>query len=191
MKFVVGHLANNSAEKGTVDLLRAAEMAGVGRRFRVVLAGPGDAELPGLLEDVPVPRLTSRDSGYFPISKSATSSPGSIVRAPVAVRFVRAGAARSVGERQAQRGLPRRRARRIDTARLDGLLARWPGDVEELAAQLIELVDDACCATRWAGGTRADRPSSAGGTSWNWLNERFAVRHLRLEDHEVDVSVRA
>jgi glycosyltransferase involved in cell wall biosynthesis len=38
---VVGHLANNSAEKGTVDLLRAAERAwAAGHRFRVVLAGP-------------------------------------------------------------------------------------------------------------------------------------------------------
>jgi glycosyltransferase involved in cell wall biosynthesis len=38
---VVGHLANNSAEKGTVDLLRAAELAWArGLRFQVVLAGP-------------------------------------------------------------------------------------------------------------------------------------------------------
>lgn len=38
---VVGHLANNSTEKGTVDLLRAAERAwAAGGRFRVVLAGP-------------------------------------------------------------------------------------------------------------------------------------------------------
>ena len=38
---VIGQLANNSAEKGTVDLLRAAERAwAVGHRFRVVLAGP-------------------------------------------------------------------------------------------------------------------------------------------------------
>jgi glycosyltransferase involved in cell wall biosynthesis len=38
---VVGHLANNSAEKGTVDLLRAAERAwAAGHRFRVILAGP-------------------------------------------------------------------------------------------------------------------------------------------------------
>lgn len=38
---VVGHLANNSEEKGTVDLLRAAQIAwGRGERFRVVLAGP-------------------------------------------------------------------------------------------------------------------------------------------------------
>src|ERR1051326_653802 len=38
---VVGHLANNSIEKGTVDLLRAAALAwDAGHRFRVVLAGP-------------------------------------------------------------------------------------------------------------------------------------------------------
>ena len=38
---VVGHLANNSEEKGTADLLRAAEIAWQqGHRFRVVLAGP-------------------------------------------------------------------------------------------------------------------------------------------------------
>jgi glycosyltransferase involved in cell wall biosynthesis len=38
---VIGHLANNSEEKGSVDLLRAAESAWkCGRRFRLVLAGP-------------------------------------------------------------------------------------------------------------------------------------------------------
>ncbi|HXG08407.1 MAG TPA: glycosyltransferase family 4 protein [Gemmataceae bacterium] len=38
---VVGHLANLSAEKGSIDLLRAAERAWQdGHRFRLVLAGP-------------------------------------------------------------------------------------------------------------------------------------------------------
>ena len=38
---VIGHLANQSVEKGTVDLLRAAQRAWEeGSRFRVVLAGP-------------------------------------------------------------------------------------------------------------------------------------------------------
>jgi glycosyltransferase involved in cell wall biosynthesis len=41
-KIVVGHLANQSREKGSVDLLRAAERG----RFRVVLAGP---EMPNFL----------------------------------------------------------------------------------------------------------------------------------------------
>jgi glycosyltransferase involved in cell wall biosynthesis len=38
---VIGHLANHSVEKGTVDLLKAVErMGGAGVRFHVVLAGP-------------------------------------------------------------------------------------------------------------------------------------------------------
>jgi glycosyltransferase involved in cell wall biosynthesis len=38
---IVGHLANNSVEKGTVDLLRAAQLAwSRGAQFTVVLAGP-------------------------------------------------------------------------------------------------------------------------------------------------------
>src|SRR4029077_16184629 len=38
---VIGHLANLSLEKGSVDLLRAAQLAWKqGVRFRVVLAGP-------------------------------------------------------------------------------------------------------------------------------------------------------
>jgi glycosyltransferase involved in cell wall biosynthesis len=45
---VVGHLANNSEEKGSVDLLRAAQSAWKnGRRFHVVLAGP---EMPNFKE---------------------------------------------------------------------------------------------------------------------------------------------
>jgi glycosyltransferase involved in cell wall biosynthesis len=58
---VVGHLANNSEEKGTVDLLRATEQLRPGRSVRVVLAG---AEMPnfqrfwrGFRPAVPVARL--------------------------------------------------------------------------------------------------------------------------------------
>jgi glycosyltransferase involved in cell wall biosynthesis len=40
-EIVIGHLANNSIEKGTVDLLGAAERAWqAGQRFHVILAGP-------------------------------------------------------------------------------------------------------------------------------------------------------
>jgi glycosyltransferase involved in cell wall biosynthesis len=39
--FVIGHLANLSAEKGTIDLLKAAaQLWDAGQRFRLVLAGP-------------------------------------------------------------------------------------------------------------------------------------------------------
>ena len=45
---VIGHLANNSREKGTVDLLQAADQAWRGgQRFTLVLAGP---EMPNFLE---------------------------------------------------------------------------------------------------------------------------------------------
>ncbi len=40
-EILIGHLSNNSAEKGTVDLLRAAQLLWrSGEQFRVVLAGP-------------------------------------------------------------------------------------------------------------------------------------------------------
>jgi glycosyltransferase involved in cell wall biosynthesis len=40
-ELVIGHLANNSAEKGTVDLVRAAEILwSKGKKLRLVLAGP-------------------------------------------------------------------------------------------------------------------------------------------------------
>ena len=59
---VIGHLANNSEEKGTVDLLRAAEKCWeAGKRFHVILAGP---EMPNFRsfwinygQNVPVQRL--------------------------------------------------------------------------------------------------------------------------------------
>jgi glycosyltransferase involved in cell wall biosynthesis len=40
-EIVIGHLANNSAEKGTIDLVKAAEQLwSRGQQFRLVLAGP-------------------------------------------------------------------------------------------------------------------------------------------------------
>jgi glycosyltransferase involved in cell wall biosynthesis len=45
---VIGHLANNSVEKGTCDLLQAAAtLWEQGKRFRVILAGP---QMPNFLE---------------------------------------------------------------------------------------------------------------------------------------------
>lgn len=47
-KLVVGHLANNSREKGTVDLLRAGQRLWErGENFRIVLAGP---EMPNFVQ---------------------------------------------------------------------------------------------------------------------------------------------
>jgi glycosyltransferase involved in cell wall biosynthesis len=55
---VIGHLGNNSIEKGTVDLLRAAEaLWQQGQRFRVVLAGPA------------MPNFERFWQGYGPVSR--------------------------------------------------------------------------------------------------------------------------
>ena len=60
---VIGHLANQSREKGTVDLLRAA--AGIGERGKVSRGSsrPPDAKLPPLLERLPRQR-SSNTTGY-------------------------------------------------------------------------------------------------------------------------------
>jgi glycosyltransferase involved in cell wall biosynthesis len=140
---VVGHLANNSPEKGTVDLLRAAERAGAaGHRFRVVLAGP---EMPafrtfcerfprpdrvvrlGVLTDrqkrdffagIDVFALPSRSDsfGLVLLEAWANGKPNLVYRAGGPAELVRDG--------------------------LDGLHARC-GDVGELAGQLGRLVSDA------------------------------------------------
>lgn len=58
---VVGHLANNSVEKGTVDLLQAAGILWErGRRFRIVLAGP---EMPNFTRFWQQFRFTDRVNG--------------------------------------------------------------------------------------------------------------------------------
>lgn len=70
---VVGHLANKSIEKGTVDLLRAAEIAWrQGDRFRLVLAGPEMPNFVAFWNDfsmrervVRLPVLTEREKRDF------------------------------------------------------------------------------------------------------------------------------
>lgn len=140
---VVGHLANASEEKGTCDLLLAAEMAWAsGRRFRVVLAGP---EMPnfrtfweafaakdrvtrfGVLNadqkrdffaGIDVFALPSRtDSfGLVLLEAWANAKPNLVYRAGGPAEVVRDG--------------------------VDGLHAKC-GDAAELAAQLERLVSDA------------------------------------------------
>jgi glycosyltransferase involved in cell wall biosynthesis len=152
----VGHLANNSAEKGTTDLLRAAERARArGHRFRVVLAGP---EMPnfrafwadfgpkdrvrrlGVLTDdqkrdffagIDLFALPSRtDSfGLVLLEAWANGRPNLVYRAGGPAELVRDG--------------------------IDGLHARC-GDVEELAGQLARFVADAAlrCALGASGRAR-------------------------------------
>ncbi|HJZ55115.1 MAG TPA: glycosyltransferase family 4 protein, partial [Gemmataceae bacterium] len=142
VEVVVGHLANNSPEKGTVDLLRAAERAwAAGHRFRVALAGP---EMPafrtfwdrfahqdrvtrlGVLTEeqkrdffagIDVFALPSRSDsfGLVLLESWANAKPNLVYRAGGPAELVRDG--------------------------LDGLHAK-SGDVAELAVQLARLVAD-------------------------------------------------
>ena len=139
---VMGHLANASVEKGTVDLLRAAERAwAAGHRLRVVLAGPemanfrtfwhdfrrkGQVTRLGVLTDeqkraffagIDVFALPSRSDsfGLVLLESWANGKPNLVYRAGGPAELVRDG--------------------------LDGLQAKC-GDVGQLATQLGRLVTD-------------------------------------------------
>ncbi len=140
---VIGHLANNSVEKGTCDLLRAAERLWErGLQFRVVLAGPempnfqsfwetfrakGRVTRMGVLTDeekrdffaaIDVFALPSRtDSfGLVLLEAWANRKPNLVYRAGGPAELVRDG--------------------------IDGLHSRC-GEIEELSVQLGRLVEDA------------------------------------------------
>jgi glycosyltransferase involved in cell wall biosynthesis len=189
---LVGHLANNSIEKGTVDLLSAAELAWEqGHRFRVVLAGPE------------MPNFRSFWSGYGP--KANVSRLGILSdrqrRDFFATIDVHALPSRSdsfglVLLEAWANGKPNLAYRaggpgELIRHRADGLLAPC-GDVEELAVGLGELVADA--GLRVLLGERG-RARIAGEFAWNdkldLVERSLRGVSLRLEDHEVDVSVRA
>jgi glycosyltransferase involved in cell wall biosynthesis len=168
---VVGHLANNSAEKGTVDLLRAAERAwAAGHRFRVVLAGP---EMPnfrafwatfahpervvrlGVLSDgqkrdffagIDAFSLPSRSDsfGLVLLEAWANGKPNLVYRAGGPAELVRDG--------------------------LDGLQARC-GDVDELAAKLCTMVADADLRRRLGDTGRARSTAE-----FRWADKLALVR---------------
>jgi glycosyltransferase involved in cell wall biosynthesis len=151
---VVGHLANNSREKGSVDLLRAAERAWErGARFHLVLAGP---EMPnfrafwrhyrhadrvrrlGVLDDrqkrnffaaLDVFALPSRSDsfGLVLLEAWANGVPNVAYRAGGVAGVIR--------------------------PEEDGLLARC-GDVEDLSAALVRLVADGALRRRFAAAGR-------------------------------------
>ncbi|MBX9579984.1 MAG: glycosyltransferase family 4 protein, partial [Gemmataceae bacterium] len=172
---VVGHLANGSVEKGTVDLLRAAEPAwAAGHRFRVVLAGP---EMPnfrafwndygpkdrvtrlGVLTDrqkrdffvgIDLSALPSRSDsfGLVLLEAWANGKPNLVYRAGGPAELVRDG--------------------------IDGLQARC-GDVAELAEQLGRLAEDAGLRRRLgeSGRARIDR-------EFRWADKLELVREELL-----------
>jgi glycosyltransferase involved in cell wall biosynthesis len=152
---VVGHLANNSREKGSVDLLRAAERAWRrGGRFRLVLAGP---EMPnfqafwrhfrcadrvlrlGVLDDqrkrdffagLDVFALPSRSDSFGLVLLEAWANGAANVG-------YRAGGVAGVLRHEE-----------------DGLLVRC-GDVEGLAAALVRLAEDGALRGRLGAAGRA------------------------------------
>jgi glycosyltransferase involved in cell wall biosynthesis len=168
---VVGHLANNSEEKGTVDLLRAAEACWRrGGRFQVVLAGP---EMPnfqrfwrqygaaagvqrlGVLNDagkrdffagIDVFALPSRSDsfGLVLLEAWANGLPNVAYRAGGVADVIRDGA--------------------------DGLLVRC-GDVEALATALARLVEDEP-ARRQLGAVGRERT----GREFRWEDRLARVR---------------
>ena len=179
---VVGHLANNSAEKGTVDLLRAAERAWAnGHRFRVVLAGPGmpnfrafwdgfrlkdrvtrlgvltDAAKRDFFAGIDVFALPSRSDsfGLVLLEAWANGKPNLVSRAGGPAELVRDGA--------------------------DGLQAKC-GDVEELAAKLAALVTDAGLRR-----TLGDNGLPRVGREFRWADKLTLVREemVRLVNEPV------
>jgi glycosyltransferase involved in cell wall biosynthesis len=173
---VIGHLANNSEEKGTVDLLRAADRLWQhGKHFAVVLAGP---EMPnfrsfwqsfgrkenvrrlGVLDEkgkrgffagLDVFALPSRSDsfGLVLLEAWANGLPNVAYRAGGIAEVVRHGE--------------------------DGLLARC-GDVDGLAELLGRLLDDGDLRRR-LGGTGQERA----GHEFRWEDKLEVVRKVYRE----------
>ncbi|MCE9564328.1 MAG: glycosyltransferase family 4 protein [Planctomycetes bacterium] len=140
---IVGHLANNSEEKGTCDLLRAAEsLWDAGQRFRVVLAGP---EMPnfrafweGFARKQHVTRLgvlTDEQKRDFFAGIDAFALPSRTDSFGLVLLEAWANAKPNLVYRAGGPGELVRHER-------DGLHARC-GDVAELSQQLARLVTDA------------------------------------------------
>jgi glycosyltransferase involved in cell wall biosynthesis len=183
---VIGHLANNSVEKGTVDLLRATDrLWAAGRRFRVVLAGP---EMPnfrafwerfgnqnrvtrlGVLSDrqkrdffagIDLSVLPSRSDsfGLVLLEAWANGKANVVYRAGGPAELVRDG--------------------------MDGLHAAC-GDVGELATRLGALVDDASLRRR-LGDTGRSRTAR----EFRWTDKLELVRDVLRESSRAEVVQRS
>jgi glycosyltransferase involved in cell wall biosynthesis len=140
---VIGHLANNSFEKGSIDLLKAAERAArYGGRFHVVLAGP---EMPnfrsfwrGYRPTVPVHRLGVLDAGQkrdFFAGLDVFALPSRSDSFGIVLLEAWANGAPNVGYEAGGIGGVIRHEK-------DGLLVRC-GDLNGLAAALTRLAADA------------------------------------------------
>ena len=166
---VIGHLANNSREKGTIDLLLAAERAWQqGGRFHVVLAGP---EMPnfqrfwatygpaGRVRRLGV--LDEQQKRDFFAGMDVFALPSRWDSFGIVLLEAWANGAANVAYRA---GGPAWVIRHES----DGLLVKC-GDVDGLAAALLRLAGDGELRRRWArrGGNGRGR-SLIGRTSCGW-----------------------
>jgi len=173
---VIGHLANNSVEKGGVDLLRAAERAwGGGGRFHVVLAGP---EMPNFQRFWrtfrPAERvrrlgaLDERQKRDFFAGMNVFALPSRSDSFGLVLLEAWANGAANVGYRAG--GIPG-----VVRHEQDGLLVRC-GDVDALASALLRLSADAGLRRRLgaAGRERTKR-------EFNWEEKLGLVRRVYEE----------
>ncbi len=166
---VLGHLANNSAEKGTVDLLRAAEsLWQAGNQFRLVLAGP---EMPGFQQfwkDYRYAQKVTRLGPLTDVQKRDFFAAIDVFALPsrsdsFGLVLLEAWANRLPNIAYHAGGI-------ADVVRhgVDGLLAPC-GEVPALAMALRRVITDAGMRHQLAprDGT-ASKTSSNGRTSWRW-----------------------
>jgi len=168
---IIGHLANNSIEKGSVDLLRAAQLAWeAGQRFTLVLAGPqmpnfvsfwksfrpaGPVHVLGQLDDV-----QKRD---FFAAIDLFALPSRSDSFGLVLPEAWANGVPCVGYRAG--GVPW-----VIRDGIDGLLVRC-GDIAALAAALSRLVGDAALRRCMGEAGRARIP-----TEFDWEDRLALVR---------------
>jgi glycosyltransferase involved in cell wall biosynthesis len=173
---VLGHLANNSVEKGTVDLLRAAAQLWTGgRRFAVVLAGPEMPNFRRFLGDFPfagrVRRLgvlSEQQKRDFYAGLDAFALPSRSDSFGLVLLEAWANGLPNVAYRAGGPGELVRHDR-------DGLLVQC-GDVSALATALARLIDDAPI-RRALGAAGRERL----GREFRWGDKLRLVRDVMAE----------
>lgn len=173
---VVGHLANNSAEKGSIDLLRAAQAAWqAGGRFSVVLAGPEMPNFRAFWRDFrpagPVRRLgvLSEDAKRdFFAGIDLFALPSRSDSFGLVLPEAWANGAPCLGYRAGG-------VARVIRDEIDGLLVRC-GDLAGLTVALGRLVNDASLRRRLGEAGRARTPRE-----FNWTDKLNLVRQACQE----------
>ncbi len=150
---VIGHLANLSAEKGTIDLVRAADAVSAKRRIVLLLAGPAMPNFERFIDEFEPSVLIIRPgvlseqekqdfyAGIDVFALPSRSDSFGLVILEAWANGVPVVAARAGGPGE------------IVRHSIDGLLAK-PGDVSDLAEHLTRLTDDPALRHRFAEAGR-------------------------------------